>query len=295
MIIIYRFVSTGDPKQLSSVLDVNLDSTPKETHDPMTKEALEIVSNAHYKFELKTNMRQSGDVTFQQILTNIRNGRVSENDVTLLETRLDTNLDPNELNSFIDATHIFATNKFAENWNEIYLSQKPIAIKVVPPVLTPECEFCAREYYGCFLGKGVSASITRNLCPVKNVVNGSECTVEELFYENDHDPLPTFVTVHVKNYSGATLDDKTIPIPCVTERAFCPHSESFYEIKFIPLRTNYGLTVFKAQSRTIEKIWVNFTGFKFQDKAIYSSLSRCVSLNNVVIRSPIPLRDYFFQ
>lgn len=261
----------------------------------MTKEALTIVANAHFKFDLKTNLRQSSDPRFQRLLSNIREGIYCFDDILALESRLDRHLSDEELTGFLDAPHIFATNKLAEKWNTIFLLHKNIPIRVAKAILIPHCETCAEQYFPCFIGEGVNVVVTRNLCTVKSVTNGSRAVIKHAYYVHDEDVLPAFVSLDIEGYTGPRLEDGTVPVPCVNEKAFCLHTNSFYDVQFLPLRTCYGLTVFKAQSRTLEKIVVNFNGFKFRDKAIYSSLSRCVKLDNVVISSSKPLVEYFFE
>lgn len=286
-------VCSGDDKQLSSPMDVCLNSEIKESYDEMTKEGLDIFSKAHYKFELKTILRQASDVKFMEILNNIRNNSVTESDVEALNERVDEQLSDTELSGFMDSVHIFSSNYLATKWNQTYLLTKNIPVRVVKPVLSIDCSLCASEYQSCYLGTGVRVSVTRNLCSVKSVVNGTECFVEDIFYANDTDVMPSFVTVHIPSYRGPALDDKTLPITLIKEKAFCVHSCKMFEVQYIPLRTNYGMTTYKAQSRTLDSVVVNFAGFKF--KAIYSALSRCTRLDQVVIRSDFPLRHYFFS
>lgn len=288
-------IISGDSKQLVCPLDTPLDSIERESHCKFTREALCLMKNAHYRYELKSNLRQSSDKRFQVLLSNIREDRVDQ-DIDLLESRLYERLGSDDIERFKHVTHIFSTNENANRWNEYYISQLSIPVKLCRPVMIPNCEECKINYCFSYLGTGIKASVTRNILPIKNVVNGTEVVKENLFYKKNSDELPLFFTVYCEpKFTGATLEDKTIPICTITETGFCHHSKTKYRVTYLPLKNTYGCTVYRAQSRTLSSIVLHFAGFRFKDRAIYTGLSRCICLNNVVLTSEVPLKNYFLH
>lgn len=290
------FIVCGDPFQNHCPVAVSLCSPIKEEYDEATKSALSIFKNAHYEFELKTNMRQVNDKTFQDLLIHIRENKVTDSDIALLETRLDSNLPDTELDRFLHAPHIFSSNFLATKWTEAYLCTQNIPIKRVPAILKPPCMYCEQEYQVAFLGEGVKVSVSRNLCQPANICNGTRAVVRNLYYERDADIQPLFITLDIKKgYSGPRLIDGSVPVGRVTDTGYCSHFARRYKVTFIPIRSDSGLTCFRAQSQTLPLVVCSFTGFKFRDRALYTMLSRCVALNNLLITTDKPLREYFIQ
>lgn len=244
--------------------------------------------------ELVTNVRQCKDPIFQRVLNNIRNDETTNEDIEILEKRLEKNLDDNELSKFFSSTHIFASNFLADLWNKTLLLSQNIPIKLLSPILTPPCEICEQDYKFCYAGRGVQVSISRNLCQVQNkqIVNGTRAIVQDIYYSKKTDRLPKFVACTIiPKYKGPVLDNLTVPIPCLNEKAFCVHHKRSFRVKYIPIRNDNGLTAWRCQSKTMSSAVVTLDGFKFKDKGIYSSLS----LDSLVIRSKDPIRKYFFR
>lgn len=292
------FIVCGDEMQNHSPLDFSLCCPIREDHDSATKTALSIFQNAHYNYELKTNMRQIADKPFQDLLIHIRENKVNDFDISLMETRLEQNLSNTELSRFVHSPHIFCSNFLANRWTEIYLSMQQTPIKRVPVVLEPSCSACESEFPVCFLGEGVKVSITRNICQPANVCNGTRVTVEQLYYERDTDIQPLFVTVKMNpgsGYSGPKLFDGTLPIPRLVDTGYCQHHERRYKVTFFPFRSDSGITHYRCQSQTLSSVVCSFSGFRFRDRALYVMLSRCTSLKNLVITANKPLREYFIE
>lgn len=160
----------------------------------------------------------------------------------------------------------------------------------------PSCSECVRAYRSSYLGKGVEIIITRNLLVSSNITNGSCATISELYFEKDSDSLPAFVTLKFSTaFSGITLDDGTVPVSYIEEKSFCQHFMRPYVVKYYPFLNSFGITIFRAQGKTLPSAFLCFDGFKFKSKAIYTALSRCQTLDSLVIQTQIPLRSYFFR
>lgn len=223
----------------------------------------------------------------------MRNNCITDNDISLLETRLSSNLPSEEVALFFNSPHIYATNLQAEKWTMHYLLKQNIPIRRVKPVLTPDCPNCALNYRTCYLGQGIKVSVSRNLCQVANLINSSSCTVVDILYGRDTDEMPRIVFVRCPTYTGPTLAEGCIPIAPVSEFGFCRHYNRKYQVSYIPLRNVEGQTAYFSQSQSYDRVVFCFDGFRRDIRAIYTGISRTVRLSHLLLISSRPLREYF--
>lgn len=288
-------IAAGDFRQLGCISDRNLKTPISDSFAPNIKTSLQIFAQAHYRFELQTNIRQNNDPIYQRILKHIREEKFDDEDLHALETRLEQNVDDSELERFFPAVHIFSTNFQCELWHKFFLSQQNIPIKLIQPQSSISCAVCTKEYRPCYLGKGVNVFVTRNLFTAAGLCNGVESVVEDIYYPKGKNK-PIFVTIKKpEGYSGAVLDeDGTIPIGFQKDFLYCMHKKKKFFVEYIPLSNSQAITIWKAQGRTINPLVACFDGFRLNDnRSVYTSLSRCGSLSNLIIKSQLPLKEYF--
>lgn len=286
----------GDDFQLTLPGGVPLHTCPDASiHDEMTLQALNIISNAKYKITMTTNVRQMSDPCYKDILVRLHKKQTTLDDISKLSTRLAQHLSVSEVLAFLDSIHIFSTNVKADAWNEYYLSQSSYSLRPIRPSTTPNCDQCELLFPHSFLGKNVPIFLTRNLIVQCNLVNGSTGYVEELYFENKKQPLPTFITIRIPKYHGIRLaEDGSIPITSLEETVWCPHSLKTIKVTYYPIKNNQSRTVYKIQGCTLDSVVVDLNGFRVNDTpALYTALSRCTSIDKLLIHSKRPLKDFF--
>lgn len=289
-------ICAGDEAQLISVGDVALYSDPKPDDDEMVLEGSSIYKNRRYSITLTTNVRQITDEKFQGILKRLHDDEVTRDDVRSLSKRLSCNLTDEQLLPFFDSIHIFSTNQKAQAWNDFYLSNSEISVRPLRPQLLPFCEICEKDYPVSYVGTGAKIIFQRNLINQFNLCNGTLAEVEEVYFSSDTQPLPDFVSCSIPTYTGPRLfEDNFVPVVPIQETIICRHIDKKLKVTYYPIKNSYSRTSYRVQSATLKRITVDFDGFRFKDKSIYTSLSRCVSLDNVLIHSKKPLENYFFR
>lgn len=169
-------------------------------------------------------MRLQFDSKFEAILSRMRNSQNTEEDIEILSSRLSNNLSFEELENFKDAVNLLQTNQEVDEYIETYLSKLNIPLKAIRPVVEPLCEECMKKFPTSYLGKGVKCFVTRNICSVRNILNGTNFVVENLYFVKDSDKLPAFITLKIKDFHGnhnsINTEDKNIPLGPSTEHFF---------------------------------------------------------------------------
>lgn len=283
----------GDSSQLLPLYDVLLTSPIRPWQDNLTVEGLRLYQASKYKYELTTIVRQQFDLEFQGILTRIRNQETTEEDISRLEQRLEKNLSEKEQEFFKDIVTLYATTKecFQHTYNLLINSN--FKVKRIYPVFSDNCSECETSFSEIYLACGLKIILTRNLIVARSLVNGSEGWIKNIYYAKDNLTLPKFVSIFFPRYTGPTLEDGTVPISVQEDRFYCVHLKKFIKYQYFPLQNASSKTVHRSQSFTFDHVVIDFSNFRFMDRRIYTSLSRCIRLDNVMLKSNRPLRCFF--
>ena len=68
-------------------------------------------------YRLNKSFRQQGQAEFIQLLKRLRHGTPNDNDISLIRSRLQSQLCQRELDTFKDALHVFPYNKEVDAFN----------------------------------------------------------------------------------------------------------------------------------------------------------------------------------
>lgn len=75
--------------------------------------------------ELSENMRQKDDQTFAQLLMRVRTANCTQEDITILKSRVISKSDPAYPT---EALHVFTTNKEVDEHNDEHLKKVPTQV-----------------------------------------------------------------------------------------------------------------------------------------------------------------------
>ncbi len=191
--------------------------------------------------------------------------------------------------------HIFKNNSAVNLWNKFYLSRSEWQLREVKPSTSPYCPECESSFPHSYLGTGVPIYLTRNLIVSKRLCNGTLAVVHDLFFANDSDPLPQFVTIHADKYSGKCLsEDQSIPIAPIRETIPCPHLRTKVKVVYFPISNSHARTFYKIQSLSLDSIAVDLDSVSTSDKAsVYTAFSRCRTLKGLLVHSKRSLAEFF--
>lgn len=233
--------------------------------------------------ELQTVYRQS-DTAFLNILNNIRAGSMDNNTYRLLNSRLDPRFNPKDTLSGNGQGWIRLTthNRQAENINQERMNEldtRLYSFYAETEGNFPENSQPAEECLN--LKVGAQVMFLRNDSREGRYYNGMIATVTALDYIDGiivTDENGNEIDVPVEKWENIQyeIDKETKEITPVVEGTFSQY----------PLKAAWAVTIHKSQGLTFEHVIIDASqAFSFGQ--VYVALSRCRSLNGIVLSSPI--------
>lgn len=216
---------------------------------------------------LQKNYRQSSDSKFQSILTNLRIGELTEDDVTTLK-----NLSNNDKVDKMDPIKLFSTNKAVNDYNDFYIkSNSNIKYRFeavfkgnsVYYVNDMKSQFKAKNIDVLILKKGLKVMLTRNLNVETGLVNGSLGVISSIYGV----PVVDF------------FNGMSVPVEKVTWEMKID-DEIVATAKQFPLIPAYASTIHKCQGLTINSAVIDLANI-FSPHMIYVALSRVRNLDGI--------------
>jgi hypothetical protein len=227
---------------------------------------------------LKNIYRQKDD-KFIEILNGIRDNNISEENLNLLRSRLIRNFIPKDSEGYITLT---THNLQADEINKSKLENLPSRKYSFDAEITgefPEHIFPAEKELR--LKPGAQVMFLKNDTEGKKYFNGKIGTVTEVnwdsikvYCKDDRDEIV------VKKSEWQNIKYKVDPETReITEEVL----GTFIQY---PLRLAWAITIHKSQGLTFDKVVID-AGRAFASGQVYVALSRCTSLDGLVLISPI--------
>lgn len=232
--------------------------------------------------ELKKVYRQDNE-DFIRILNNVRDNRIDQQTLDVLNSRYIENFNPDDKEGYITLT---THNAQAQVINQEHMDK----LKTHPETFTAttDGEFPETSYPTDFeltLKIGAQVMFCKNdSSGAKRYYNGKIGRVAQIYEDkvivvcNEKDAEEDVIEVKAEEWTNAKYEtnDETGEINEVIVGTF----------KQIPLRTAWAITIHKSQGLTFDKAIIN-AGHAFSFGQVYVALSRCRSLEGLVLSTPI--------
>ena len=232
-----------------------------------------------------THVYRQQESEFVEILNSIRKGTPTDETLDRLNSRYIPNFEPDDSQKFIRlTTHNSQANEINSQKLEQLLDQKH-SFKAVITGTFPEYLFPTDEILT--LKAGAQVMFVRNdPNPEKRYFNGKIVTISAI--DDNH--------IEVSEPDGTTFEVE----PIVWENTKYVMNEDSKEIeavvdgtfKQIPLRLAWAITIHKSQGLTFDHAIID-AGRAFAFGQTYVALSRCRTLDGMVLKTPISAANLF--
>lgn len=275
-----QLLMIGDLQQLSPVIKEN----DWQLLKPFYKNGFFFSSYAYQQsnaitVELKHVYRQN-NLKFIEILNEIRNNTLSQVSADELNKRYFPDFVPNENDGYIDLT---THNNRAEKTNTIELDKLKTKSQTYSATIEgkfPEFSYPNKEELVLKVGAQVMF-IKNDSNPEKRYFNGKIGNIiffdkNEVIVKCPNDDANILVTPEIWENINYTVNPETKEIS----------ENSIGSFTQIPLRLAWAITIHKSQGLTFEKAVIDAQA-AFAHGQTYVALSRCKSLEGLVLKSPI--------
>ena len=235
---------------------------------------------------------------FRRLLSNVRNGAITQDDYRLLSTRLDVRLGDREKRLFVNAPRLVASHDAEQTINSHQLRELGRPCYTLRASHNPAMarKTSAQDAGGLEpvvrLTEGAKVMLRSNLWVSAGLTNGTLGTVVGLLYPPDTagpDSLPTAVCVEFDGYQGPAWipqQPKVVPVPAITTKWM--NGARLHSRTQVPLTLAFAVTIHKCQGWTRPAVWVDIGPKEFALGLTFVALSRATSLRGIILNPTDP-------
>lgn len=237
--------------------------------------------------ELEKNYRQKGDQKFLDILNTIRNNTASDEELSELNTRYKPSFEQGMKDYYV---YLTTTNKLAASINE----QRLAKIKGDTFNFTGSVD-------GTFDSKYLTTDLDLQL----------KIGAQVMLVNNDH--IGGWVNGNIGKIvdieADRDIEDRIVEVKLANGKTVfvTPYTWEVYNFKFdtganslvaetvgsftqYPLKLAWAMTIHKSQGKTFDKVVIDIGSGTFAHGQMYVALSRCTSLEGIVLKQKIEKR-----
>ncbi|SEJ37313.1 AAA family ATPase [Demequina mangrovi] len=280
-----QLVLVGDLHQLPPVVrDDEVDFFDERYGTPYFFSARRFDRDTFPVVELTTVFRQVGDTQLVDILNAVRDGALLEGARAALNARTHPGFEPPHDEFWLT---LATTNRIVGARNRRELERLPSPLLSYQARLTGDTDgFELPAESSLDLAVGAQVMLLNN-DPADRWVNGTLGRI--LLLQRDEDgPVATVLLrdgrqVRVRAYTWE------ITRPVVAGGSL--QREVVGTFTQLPMKLAWAITIHKAQGQTLDRVVVDLTGGTFANGQLYVALSRCTSLEGLVLRRDVLPRD----
>ena len=237
--------------------------------------------------ELGTVFRQQGDDRLVDLLNAVREGALLEDARQELNRRTDPDFDP-PLEEFW--LTLATTNRIVGARNRQQLERLPDPAQTFTARITGDTDGFEHPTEDTLrLAVGAQVMLLTN-DPLDRWVNGTLGRIIALT-EDTADADGPVVTVQLRNGRTVTVPPHTWDITRPSVEGGALVHEVVGTFTQLPMKLAWAITIHKSQGQTLDRVVVDLTGGTFANGQLYVALSRCTSLEGLVLKRDVLPRD----
>ena len=273
-----QLLMIGDLQQLSPVIRGEEWEVLKDFYDtPYFFDSIALKSSQYRNIEL-THIYRQRDIHFIDLLAKVRSGNLDNTTLEAINKRYIEGFNPDNNEGYITLTSHNSSAKRINDTKLAQLNREEFSYNAIVEGNFPESQYPIE--YKLILKKGAQVMFTRNDSE-RNYVNGtigeivsiSEDIIEVKISDNSQIIRVEHAIWENIKYS---LDSLTKEITEVIEGTFTQY----------PLKTAWAITIHKSQGLTFDNVVIDAAN-SFSHGQVYVALSRCRTLEGVVLSTPI--------
>lgn len=234
--------------------------------------------------ELATVFRQLGDDRLVDLLNSVRDGALLEDARAELNRRTDPEFEPPLTEFWLT---LATTNRIVGARNRQLLERLPDPAKTFPAVLRGETDGFERPTEAQLeLAVGAQVMMLTN-DPLDRWVNGTLGRISAIGSDEDG-PV---IAVQLRDGSTVQVPPHTWDITRPSVQGGALVHEVIGTFTQLPMKLAWAITIHKSQGQTLERVVVDLTGGTFANGQLYVALSRCTSLEGLVLKRDVLPRD----
>lgn len=275
-----QMVMFGDLYQLSPVVTRDEEAELSKYYNSNYFFSCKALQKLSYKLiQLKVIYRQD-DPVFIEMLNHVRKGKLTKNDIKLLDERVEPDYNPGVKDSVLT---VMTHNKMTNEWNDMQFGKLRTKIFYFGGEKS-------RGWYGdtpvpedLYLKKGARVMFQRNDNEGKKYQNGTLGWVEEVSYTHikvrTDSGEPVNVETALWEQNEYYVDEKTKEIKTRVKGTFRQY----------PLKLAWAVSIHKSQGLTFDELAIEASK-AFTYGQVYVALSRCTNLDGIHLLSQIPVQ-----
>ncbi len=240
------------------------------------------------KIALEKIYRQN-ETDFISILNGIRSNRATQKDLDFLNQRVSN--DAKALNEK-SRIHLVTTNQTAKNINMLRLNQLEGKAIEFNAIKRGDLENLQPNDEKITVKVGAQVMFITNDMDGR-WVNGSIGTVIKHKIEKDEESNTNMDVLEVELDTGKTVETSMFTWP-ISQYKFKGNRfvrEEIGTFTQIPLKLAWAITIHKSQGKTFHKVAIDLERGSFAHGQTYVALSRCTSLDGLILNRPVNLKD----
>lgn len=251
-----------------------------------------VFENIKMKIVYLEKIFRQADPRFIQILNNIRSNEVDQFDLDELNEHGERNLTRliDDKSDFPNIIYLTTTNQLVDRINEQKLKELDANPYVYDAKLSGNFD---RRYYPVSdkmeLKLGAQVMILHNDV-FKRYVNGTLGIIEKIDEDREMGD-----TLHIRTEGGEIVDVEPYKwklsqyrYDAVNQKIVSEEIGSFTQY---PVKIAWAITIHKSQGKSFDNLYIDLGSGSFAHGQTYVALSRCRSLNGLVLKRPIRRED----
>lgn len=280
-----QLVLVGDLYQLPPVVtSAEAEWINENFSSPFFFSANSFDSGTFPSVELDTVFRQLGDDPLVHLLNSVRDGSMLDSARAELNKRTNPDFEPSLSEFWLT---LATTNKIASTRNRAMLSRLPALTLTFAAEITGDMDgFDYPTDESLSIATGAQVMMLTNE-PSDKWVNG---TLGKVTAISTHNNAP-LVTVLLRDGRSVEVSPHMWEVtrPSVTGGSLV--HEAIGTFTQLPMKLAWAITIHKSQGQTLDRVVVDLTGGTFANGQLYVALSRCTSLDGLVLKREVLPRD----